>query len=159
MGTYTKNLITHEKIPKPEPISEEVLFEGGVMITETDKAGVITYANKKFCSMTGYSKSELIGSPHSINCHPDMPSCAFKDLWTKIKLGQIWEGYVKNIRKDGKYYWVVVWVQPKYDDDKNIIGFIAGRKVPNRDYLPNIEKEYAALKDSEGAGECKTVAA
>jgi PAS domain-containing protein len=78
MGRKIKNIITGKEITKPDPVDEEVKFDGGVMITETDPSGIITYANREFREMTGYSKEELIGSPHNINCHPDMPKAAFK---------------------------------------------------------------------------------
>ena len=143
------NLKTGEIIEKPQPIDEEVPFDGGVMITETDTAGIITYANRKFREMTGYTSKELIGSPHSINRHPDMPSAAFEEMWNTIKKGEYWEGYVKNLRKDGRYYWVIVWIKPKYDDNGNIVGYIAGRKVPNRGMIERIEREYARMHETE----------
>ncbi len=149
MGKTIKNLKTGETIVKPDPVNQEVIFDGGVMITETDTAGVITYANRKFREMTGYSREELIGSPHNINRHPDMPKAAFQQMWETIKRGEMWEGYVKNMRKDGKYYWVVVWVKPKFDDDGNIVGYIAGRKVPDRNLIVKFENEYRKMKEME----------
>ena len=143
-----KNLITGQEIVKPDPVDEEVPFDGGVMITETDTAGIITYANRKFREMTGYTKEELIGSPHNINRHPDMPSAAFEDLWNTIKRGEYWEGYVKNMRKDGKYYWVVVWIKPKFDDKGNITGYIAGRKVPDKKMVERMEQQYKEMKEA-----------
>ena len=143
------NLKTGEIIEKPQPIDEEVPFDGGVMITETDTAGIITYANRKFREMTGYSSKELIGAPHSINRHPDMPEEAFEEMWSTIKRGEYWEGYVKNLRKDGRYYWVIVWIKPKFDDNGNIIGYIAGRKVPNRKMIERIEREYAQMREAK----------
>lgn len=148
MKTIT-NSITKEKITKPDPVDEEVYFQGGVMITETDPHGIITYANRKFREMTVFSKKELIGSPHSINRHPDMPKAAFKIVWDKLKEGEMWEGYVKNMRSDGKYYWVIVWIKPKYDNEGNLTGYIAGRKVPNRDMVKKMEQEYKILKAKE----------
>ena len=100
MGQIVKNIITGKKIKKPDPVDSGVPFDGGVMITETDKAGIITYANRKFREMTGYTKEELIGSPHNINRHPDMPKAGFQGMWDTIKSGEYWEGYVKNMRKD-----------------------------------------------------------
>lgn len=143
------NSLTGAKIVKPEPINEEVPFDGGVMITETDTSGIITYANRKFREMTGYSKEELIGSPHSINRHPDMPKAAFKTMWETIKRGDMWEGYVKNMRKDGRYYWVIVWIKPKLDENGNIVGYIAGRKVPNRHDIKRVEQEYMLMRENE----------
>ena len=151
MTKIVRNIITGKEIVKPDPIDEEVPFDGGVMITETDPAGIITYANRKFREMTGYSKEELIGSPHNINRHPDMPKAAFKQLWDTIKKGEYWEGFVKNMRKDGKYYNVVVWIKPKFDDEGNIIGYIAGRKIPDRDLMNRAYKMYAEMKKQEEA--------
>ena len=135
MGKVIKNIITGNSITKPDPVDIEVPFDGGVMITETDTAGIITYANRKFRSMTGYSKEELIGSPHSINRHPDMPKAAFKGLWDTIKQGNYWEGLVKNMNNEGKYYLVEVWIKPKFDDNNKIVGYIAGRKIPDRERM------------------------
>ena len=131
MGKTIKNITTGKEITKPDPIDVEVPFDGGVMITETDTAGIITYANRKFRDLTGYTKEELIGAPHSINRHPDMPKEAFKGLWDTIKGGNYWEGFVKNMTSEGKYYLVVVWIKPKFDDEGNITGYIAGRKIPD----------------------------
>ena len=149
MGKLIKNIITGKEITKPDPIDEEVPFDGGVMITETDTAGIITYANRKFRELTGYSKEELIGSPHSINRHPDMPKAAFKEMWETIKNGNYWEGYVKNMTSEGKYYLVVVWIKPKLDEEGNIVGYIAGRKIPDRDAMDRALAQYKSMKAQE----------
>jgi len=149
MGKTIKNIITGKEIVKPDPIDEEVPFDGGVMITETDTAGIITYANRKFREMTGYSKEELIGSPHSINRHPDMPKAAFAGMWETIKGGNYWEGYVKNMTNEGKYYLVVVWIKPKFDENGNIVGYIAGRKIPDRDAINHALAKYKNMKAEE----------
>ena len=143
------NLLTKEKIIKPKPVDEEVIFDGGVMITETDTFGIITYANRKFREMTGYTKEELIGSPHSINRHPDMPKAAFKTMWETIKRGEMWQGYVKNMRKDGKYYWVIVWIKPKFNSNGEIIGYIAGRKVPEKKTVILMNRKYREMRADE----------
>jgi len=149
MGKTIKNIRTGQTITRPDPVNQEVLFDGGVMITETDTAGIIVYANRKFREMTGYTKEELIGSPHNINRHPDMPKAAFAKMWETIKRGEMWEGYVKNMRKDGRYYWVIVWIKPKFDNDGNIVGYIAGRKVPDRQMIKTVEKDYRAMLEQE----------
>ena len=149
MGKIVKNIITGQEIVKPEPIEEEVKFDGGVMITETDPKGIITYANRKFREMTGYTKEELIGSPHNINRHPDMPKAVFKQMWETIKSGNYWEGFVKNMRSDGRYYNVLVWIKPKVDDEGNIIGYIAGRKIPDPDLMRRALKHYSEMKTAE----------
>ena len=149
MGQIIKNIKTGKEITKPDPIDEEVIFDGGVMITETDPAGIITYANRKFRELTGYTKEELIGSPHNINRHPDMPKAAFKGMWETIKDGNYWEGFVRNMTSEGKYYNVVVWIKPKLDDEGNIIGYIAGRKIPDPDLMQRALDQYKVMKHDE----------
>ena len=149
MGKTIKNIITGKSITKPEPVDEEVPFDGGVMITETDTAGIITYANRKFRELTGYSKEELIGSPHSINRHPDMPKVAFEGMWQTIKGGNYWEGLVKNMTSEGKYYLVEVWIKPKFDENNHIVGYIAGRKIPDRDRMNAALEQYKEMKAAE----------
>ena len=149
MGQIIKNIITGNEIKKPDPIDVEVPFDGGVMITETDKAGIITYANRKFRELTGYTKEELIGSPHNINRHPDMPKAAFKGMWETIKGGNYWEGFVKNLTAEGKYYHVVVWIKPKLDENGEIIGYIAGRKIPDKDLMERALAQYKVMKYDE----------
>ncbi len=134
---------------RPDPIDEEVLFDGRSLISETDLKGVITFVNRKFVEMTGYSKQEAVGQPHSILRHPDMPKAAFEQMWKIIKEGKTWEGYVKNLRKDGKYYWVVVTIVPKKDEDGNIIGYIASRKMPDRTRLKQIIEQYKEMLAKE----------
>ena len=149
MGKTIKNIITGKEITKPEPIDIEVPFDGGVMITETDTAGIITYANRKFRDLTGYTKEELIGAPHNINRHPDMPKAAFQGMWEIIKGGNYWEGFVKNMTAEGKYYLVEVWIKPKFDDSKNIIGYIAGRKIPDRERMDAALAQYKEMVAAE----------
>ena len=149
MGKTIKNTITGEEIIKPDPVDIEVPFDGGVMITETDTAGIITYANRKFCNLTGYTKEQLIGSPHNINRHPDMPKAAFKGMWETIKSGKYWEGFVKNMTNEGKHYYVVVFIKPKLDEEGNIIGYIAGRKIPDKDLLQRALDQYKVMKNDE----------
>ena len=149
MGNIIKNIITSKKIIKSEPKNEEIPFDGGVMITETDTAGIITYVNRKFIEMTGFPKEDLIGVPHSINRHPDMPKAAFKGMWETIKNGEYWEGYVKNMAADGRYYLVVVWIKPRFDDKGNIIGYIAGRKVPDKFKMDKALSLYKEMKAAE----------
>jgi PAS domain S-box-containing protein len=149
MGQIVKNIITGKIIHKPDPINVELLFDGGVMITETDTSGIITYANRKFREMTGYTKEELIGSPHNINRHPDMPKAAFKEMWKTIKSGKYWEGLVKNMNSEGKYYLVIVWIKPKFDENNNIVGYIAGRKIPNRKAMNQALALYRKMKIAE----------
>lgn len=133
----------------PVPINEEVFFDGRSLISETDTKGIITFVNRKFSDMSGYTKEEVIGQPHSILRHPDMPKAAFSGMWKIIQEGKIWEGYVKNLRKDGKFYWVIVNIVPKKDEAGEIIGYIASRKVPDRNQIKNIEQQYQQMIKEE----------
>jgi aerotaxis receptor len=134
---------------RPEPLNQEIFFDGRSLISETDLKGNITYVNRKFVEMSGYSKEEAVGQPHSLLRHPDMPRAAFEQMWKTIQAGQIWEGYVKNLRKDGKFYWVIVNIVPKIDEDGEIVGYIASRKVPQRHDIDKVEKEYQEMLKAE----------
>jgi aerotaxis receptor len=134
---------------RPTPIDEEVLFDGRSLISETDTKGIITFVNRKFTEMTLYAAEEAVGQPHSLLRHPDMPKAAFKEMWDVIQSGKAWEGYVKNLRKDGRYYWVVVSIIPKVDEKGAIVGYIASRKMPDRNYLQNIITQYQRMLAAE----------
>jgi len=134
---------------RPKPVDKEIFFDGRSLISETDTKGVITYVNRKFVEMSGYSKEEAVGEPHSMLRHPDMPKAAFAQMWNTIQSGQTWEGYVKNLRKDGKFYWVIVNIIPKLDENGEIIGYIASRKVPQRHDIKSIEIEYKDMLKAE----------
>lgn len=97
------------------------------LLSETDLDGNITYVNDKFCQISGYSKSELIGHSHNIIRHPDMDDNVFKDLWKKIKAGEVWEGRVKNRKKDGGYYWVDAIIAP-IKENGEIVKYMASRQ-------------------------------
>lgn len=97
------------------------------LISETDTRGVITYANERFCEVSGYELHELVGKPHNVVRHPDMPKEVFKDLWTTIKSGQIWQGEIKNRRKDGSHYWVLATVGPIRDSSGEIYRYVSIR--------------------------------
>ncbi|MCL4432837.1 MAG: PAS domain-containing protein [Epsilonproteobacteria bacterium] len=122
---------------RPNPVDEEYFFEGRAIVSETDLKGIITFANRRFCEISGYSVDELVGEPHSIIRHPDMPKAAFAQLWKTILSGTIWHGLVKNLRKDGKYYWVDTEVSPMYDENGTLKGYMAARKPASR---KNIEE-------------------
>ncbi len=149
MGRTIKNLITGKTIQIPDPLETAVEYDGKVMITETDTAGIITYANRKFLELTGYSKEDTIGSPHNINRHPDMPKAAFQDMWRTLKSGESWEGIVKNLNQDGRYYTVTVWAKPKLDEKGKIIGYIAGRKIPDEGIMQSALNRYKKMKEAE----------
>ncbi len=117
---------------RPYPVDEEYFFDGRAIVSETDLKGIITFANRRFCEISGYSAEELVGEAHNIIRHPDMPKAAFAQLWKTILSGTIWHGLVKNLRKDGKYYWVDTEVSPIYDTDGTVKGYMAARKPASR---------------------------
>ena len=87
-----------------------------LIISRTDLCGVITYANETFCDISGYEEEELTGKAHNIVRHPDMPSAVFQELWQTLQEKKQWSGIVKNMRKDGGYYWVEAIVSGVYKD-------------------------------------------
>ena len=98
-----------------------------LIVSKTDPQGIITYVNDNFCNISGYSKEELIGKPHNIIRHPDMPKEIFKDMWQTIKKGENWRGIIKNRKKDGSEYWVDTGIMPIKDYEGKIIEYIALR--------------------------------
>ena len=132
------------------PIDEEYIYEGKVIISQTDLKGIITYANRMFCAISGYKSEELVGQPHNIIRHPDMPSAAFAKMWETISGGQAWNGLVKNLRKDGLYYWVDTEILPIIDTNNKVTGYIAARKPASRkDIEENQEIYQKMIEDQE----------
>ncbi len=111
----------------------------------TDKNGIITDVSNAFCTISGYTKEELIGKSHNIVRHPDMKSEVFKELWKSISMGKIWNGEVKNRKKDGDYYWVESTIEPLFDISHNIVGYksirfnITDRKKMEQFHKANLE--------------------
>ncbi len=132
-----------------EPLDEAYPFEGRVIISETDKRGIITFANRKFCEISGYTKEELIGQPHSIVRHPDMPKEAFRSMWDTVKQGRIWNGLIKNLRKDGRYYWVETTITPVTDAEGNIVKYAAARRPAAATAVEEAEALYAKMRREE----------
>jgi PAS domain S-box-containing protein len=133
------------------PTSTELFFrDEDVIVSKTDIRGRITYCNQQFCQIAGYTEAELLGRPHSIVRHPDMPRAVFKLLWDQLGNGSEVFAYVKNMAKNGDYYWVLAHVTPSYDMSRNIIGFHSNRRVPNRDTVRNtIAPLYAEILAEE----------
>jgi len=136
------------------PIDEEVTFEDtGVVnrpiISKTDLKGIITYVNTPFAKLTGYSKEELVGKPHNIIRHPDMPKSIFKELWETIEKNEKWRGFIKNLRKDGKYYWAETFIEPIFDENGVKIGYISVRKHVSEDDKNKYQKIYDEMRTKE----------
>lgn len=133
------------------PTDVEVFFDrSDLIVSKTDIKGRITYANRTFCDTCGYREAELIGAPHSIIRHPDMPRAVFKLLWDTVLDGREIFAYVKNLAKNGSFYWVFAHVTPSFDAKRNVVGFHSSRRLPNRQIVTNaIEPIYAAVLAEE----------
>ncbi|MBD3790081.1 MAG: PAS domain-containing protein [Campylobacterales bacterium] len=136
---------------KPTPKNEEIILDPKrYIVSKTDEKGVITYGNDYFVEISGYKESELIGQPHNMIRHPDMPRVVFKLMWDRIQNGQPIMALVKNMAKDGRYYWVVTEFESKRDKLTNkIISYTAFRKAAPRDAIKAIEPVYAKLREIE----------
>ena len=128
---------------------ERFFDEDEIIVSKTDLKGRITYANQVFQQVAGYTEEELLGVPHSIVRHPDMPRCVFKLLWDTIEAGQEIFAYVINRAKNGDHYWVFAHVTPSFDEQGNIIGYHSSRRVPRREAIEAITPIYKALLDKE----------
>lgn len=129
-------------------VDQEVPYpDGRLIFSRTNLDGVITDCNQSFVDMSGYSEEELVGQPHCILRHPDMPAAAFADLWQTIERGLKWHGYVKNLRKDGRYYWVYASVIPNKRKGL-IISYTSVRRKPSRNKIEQVIKLYASMRTS-----------
>ena len=124
--------------------NDEILLDRMTMITsETDARGIIVYANEDFCAICGYTKEEMIGRPHNMIRHPDMPKAAFADLWDTVKGGRIWNGMVKNRTKDGRFYWVNATVYPMKKNGET--RYISVRRKPTDEEVATAIKLYEEM--------------
>ncbi|MDX4050898.1 PAS domain-containing protein [Aliarcobacter skirrowii] len=127
---------------------EKILDDYAFLVSETDEKGVIRFANRDFCNIAEYEIEELIGKPHNVVRHKDMPKVAFKDLWETVKKGEIWTGYVKNATKNGDFYWVFATVYPFISCD-GTKGYLSCRRKASRDEIEKMSKIYEELIKQE----------
>jgi len=129
------------------PVSqhEYVLRGTQTLVSVTDLKGRIVHCNPAFIEVSGFSSEELMGQPHNIVRHPDMPAEAFRDMWDTIQARMPWTGLVKNRRKNGDFYWVQANATPMLDGDQ-VIGFLSVRTVPARDAVRDAEALYARMR-------------
>lgn len=131
---------------------ERFMEENDFIVSKTDTKGRITYCNKIFMNMAEYGEEELLGQPHNIIRHPDMPRVVFKYLWDEISQKREVFAFVVNKTKNNNHYWVFTHVTPSFDDRGNIIGYYSVRRKPNPKALEIIKPLYKAMLDAEAKG-------
>ncbi|KYJ86533.1 PAS domain-containing protein [Sulfurovum riftiae] len=147
------NRRTGEQVVPSEPTDNEIeVFEESVLISEIDKYGFITYANRRYVELSGFPKKTLIGAHYTIDRHPDMPEGLFHARDEIVARKKVWRGYVKNLCRDGSFYWTLTYMQPKLDSESDIVGYTLTRKKAYAAAIEEIEKKYAALQGKAHIG-------
>lgn len=136
------------KIYKDENSDEWFFPDESYILSETNDKGIILYVNELFCEIAGYTVDELIGEPHNIVRHPDMPRIAFEGLWTDIQAKGFWTGIVKNIRRDRTFYWVHATVLRKINSNGEVT-YLSVRRAPSRSDVAAAAKLYVELREVE----------
>lgn len=150
MANLTKN-----DAPKQLKNVEKKLGDDDFIVSKTDLKGKITYCNRIFSEMAGYSIDDLLGSNHNLIRHPEMPKLAFEVAWDLIQKGEEFFGFVKNLCKDGAFYWVFTYITADFDKHGKIIGYTSFRRKPNPEAVKAIEPVYKQLIDAEKSGGTK----
>ena len=138
-GTRRTVVVRDHEVPYPD---------GKLIVSRTDVKGLITHANPAFVEMSAFGIEELIGQPHCILRHPDMPAAAFADLWRTVERGETWHGYVKNLRKDGAYYWVYATVIANVRAGQ-VVGYTSVRRKPSRTKVDECIALYRRMREEE----------
>ena len=128
---------------------ERTFHEDEIIVSKTDLKGIITYANQVFVQVAGYTEQELLGQPHNLIRHPDMPKCVFKLLWDTIAQGNEIFAYVINLCKNGDHYWVFAHVTPSFDAAGNITGYHSSRRKPRPEAVEQVIPIYELLCKEE----------
>lgn len=136
---------------QPVTANEVLLDADTLIVSRTDQKGLITYVNKAFIDISGFVESELLGQPHNIVRHPDMPVEAFADLWRDLQAGRPWTGMVKNRCKNGDFYWVLATVTPLWENDQ-LVGYLSVRRLPTREQVNAAESAYRLFRERRAGG-------
>lgn len=139
-------------MPAERPIptqQEKILAEDDFIVSKTDLRGIITYGNRVFIGISGYEESELLGAPHNILRHPDMPRIVFKLLWDTIQAGREINAYVKNLARDGSFYWVFANITPSFDERGALSGYYSVRRKPKATAVQAFTGIYRAMLEAE----------
>ncbi len=130
---------------------ERIMREDDFIVSKTDPKGIITYCNPIFIEFSGYAEDELLGTQHNIIRHPDMPRAAFKLAWDTIQAGREFFAYVKNMSKDGGFYWVFTHITPDFGPRGDIVGYTSVRRCPKREALDKVAPVYQQMLAAETA--------
>lgn len=128
---------------------ERVLGADELIVSKTDTSGRITYVNRTFLRISGFTEAELLGTPHSIVRHPAMPRGTFRLMWDTIRSGREFFAYVLNLAKTGDHYWVFAHVTPTFDPGGEVVGYHSNRRAVTREAIDRIEPLYRRLVDLE----------
>ena len=137
------------EVYKGEGTDEWFFPQNSYILSETDSKGIIIYANEMFCKLAGYKLEELIGEPHNIVRHKDMPRIAFQGLWDDIQSKGFWTGIVKNVRKDRGYYWVHATALRRTNPSTGEVTYLSVRRVPDRKDVEACIPLYRELREKE----------
>jgi len=141
------------KREKINPTMHEIkMKENDFIVSKTNAKGIITYCNEVFMEMAGYKEEELLRKNHNIIRHPHMPKVAFKLAWDLIKSGKEFFGFVKNMSKDGSFYWVFANITPDYNSNGEIVGYTSVRRKPSDKAVKTIEPIYEKMCQLEKTG-------
>lgn len=128
---------------------ERTFRDDEIIVSKTDPKGLLTYVNQLFVDISGYTEEELIGQPHNVIRHPDMPRVLFKVLWERISSGEEIFAYVMNLSADGGHYWVLAHVTPTFDAAGSIIGYHSNRRTASHSALDRVQPLYRSLLQEE----------
>jgi PAS domain S-box-containing protein len=128
---------------------ERLMSPDEMIVSKTDPKGVITYANQAFCRLAAMPEEDLMGQPHNIIRHPEMPRCVFKLLWDTPAAREEVFAYVLNLAADGAHYWVFTHVTPTYDRSGQVIGYHSNRRCPDRQAVTTVTGLYQQLRNEE----------
>lgn len=145
-----RNYKAKRMIYRPIVIDKEIVFsKKKFIVSKTDIHGNIVFINKNFCDISGYSENELIGEPHNVLRHPDMPKAVFFLVWNSLLAGREVSGVIKNLAKSGEYYWVIADFSIKRDDTGEIKSFTAFRRAAPTQVIESIEELYQTMLNIE----------
>lgn len=132
--------------------TEHEVSKVDIIVSKGDEKGDITYANPIFFKLSGYTQAELLEKPHSVVRHPDMPKIVFKYLWDTLQAGKDVKAFVKNLCKDGSFYWVFAHVRVAKNPDGSFRNYVSTRKGMSVSARSTIEPLYASLLEAEKSG-------